>query len=174
VIFRVPVSRPQLRSRVYASEINRIPLADFSKRSSRKGAIGNVIDAEQRPGRAGGDRRGHPSSPLNPVVTTTFPETASITGRPSGVAVDVHGRGLLWSVEFADPSTGEPFVDPWSEPDADNPVGKVRDHAQDRGVLFGSGRPDTQVLVSPPLCIDEADVNEAIEALDRAVAAVFE
>lgn len=87
---------------------------------------------------------------------------------------DVHGRGLLWSVEFADPGTGEPFVDPWTEPDADNPVETVRDHAQERGVLFGSGRPDTQVLVSPPLCIDEADVDEAIEALDRGIEAVFE
>ena len=86
---------------------------------------------------------------------------------------DVHGRGFLWSVEFADPSTGEPFVDPFVESDADNPVSSVRDHAREQGVLLGSGRPDTQVLLSPPLCIDESDIDEAVEALDRSIATVF-
>jgi taurine--2-oxoglutarate transaminase len=86
---------------------------------------------------------------------------------------DVHGRGFLWSVEFADPDSGEPFVDPWTDPDADNPVAEVREYAQEQGVLFGSGRPDTQVLVSPPLCIDQGDIDEAITTLDGSITAVF-
>ena len=89
------------------------------------------------------------------------------------VVADVHGRGLLWSVEFADPETGEAFVDPRVDPDADNPVAAVRKEAADRGVLFGSGRPDTQILVSPPLCIDSADVDEAVDALRAGIEATF-
>ena len=87
--------------------------------------------------------------------------------------VHVHGRGLLWSVEFGDPETGEPLVDPRVEPDAENPVAHVRSVAQDHGVLFGSGRPDTQVLLSPPLCIDRADIDEAVDALEAGIEATF-
>jgi len=85
----------------------------------------------------------------------------------------VHGRGLLWSVEFGDPETGEPFVDPRVEPDAENPLAHVRSVTQDHGVLFGSGRPDTQVLLSPPLCIDRADIDEAVDALEAGIEATF-
>lgn len=85
----------------------------------------------------------------------------------------VHGRGFLWSVEFADPSSGEPFVDPWSEDAGENPVATVRAAAQDRSVLFGSGRPDTQIIVSPPLCIDETDIDEAVDVLRASIDAVF-
>jgi taurine--2-oxoglutarate transaminase len=85
----------------------------------------------------------------------------------------VHGRGLLWSVVFEDPETGEPFVDPRVEPDADNPVAKVRSVAKEHGVIFGGGRPDTQVLLSPPLCIDEADIDEAVDALRAGIEATF-
>ncbi|NHX35033.1 MULTISPECIES: aminotransferase family protein [Halolamina] len=90
-----------------------------------------------------------------------------------GAVADVHGRGLLWSVEFGDPETGEPFVDPRVERDADNPVEDVREVATDHGVLFGSGRPDTQVLCSPPLCIDRADIDEAVDALATGIEATF-
>ncbi|MEF8802016.1 MAG: aminotransferase class III-fold pyridoxal phosphate-dependent enzyme [Halolamina sp.] len=85
----------------------------------------------------------------------------------------VHGRGLLWSVEFGHPETGEPFVDTRVEPDADNPVGDVREVAQEHGVLFGGGRPDTQVLLSPPLCIDRSDIDEAVAALEAGIEATF-
>jgi taurine--2-oxoglutarate transaminase len=85
----------------------------------------------------------------------------------------VHGRGLLWSVEFRDPETGEPFVDPRVDPDGDNPVGEVISEAGDRGVLVGTGRPNFFLVVSPPLCIDEADVREAVDALDAAIESVF-
>ncbi|MFB6161684.1 MAG: aspartate aminotransferase family protein [Haloferacaceae archaeon] len=86
---------------------------------------------------------------------------------------DVRGRGLLWAVEFTDPATGEPFLDPWIEtdPDADNPVETVVEEAADRGLLVGSGRPPTQVLLAPPLCVDEADVEGAVETLDAAIEA---
>ena len=85
---------------------------------------------------------------------------------------DVHGRGFLWGVEFTDPATGDPYFDPRIE-DGDNPVAAVRREAADRGVLFGSGRPDIQLLVSPPLCIDESDIEEAAAVLDRSIDAVF-
>lgn len=89
------------------------------------------------------------------------------------VVGSVHGRGFLWSVEFTDPETGEAFFDPRVDT-GENPVAAVRAEAQERGVLFGGGRPDTQVLVSPPLCIDEADIDEAVAALDAGISAVFE
>ncbi|MFC7046783.1 aspartate aminotransferase family protein [Halobacteriaceae archaeon GCM10025711] len=85
---------------------------------------------------------------------------------------DVHGRGFLWSVEFADPATGDPFFDPRVDEGA-NPVAAVRAEAKQQGVLFGSGRPDTQVLVAPPLTVDEADIDEAVDALDAGIEAVF-
>ncbi|AGB31714.1 acetylornithine transaminase [Natrinema pellirubrum DSM 15624] len=85
----------------------------------------------------------------------------------------VHGRGFLWSVEFTDPETGEPFVDPRIE-DSENPVKQVREIAAENGVLFGSGRPDIQVLLSPPLCINSDKINKAISVLDSAINEIFE
>ncbi|MFC4439473.1 MULTISPECIES: aminotransferase family protein [Natrialbaceae] len=84
------------------------------------------------------------------------------------------GRGLLWSVVFADPKTGEPFVHPWVDDKADNPVADVRSEAQDRGALFGSGRPDVQIIVAPPLCVTREEIDEAIDALEASIEAVFE
>lgn len=92
-------------------------------------------------------------------------------------AVDhVRGRGFLWSVVFADPETGEPFVHPWAaetDDDTDNPVADVREAATDRGVIFGSGRPDIQTILSPPLCVDREEIDEAVDALDAAIEDVF-
>lgn len=86
---------------------------------------------------------------------------------------DVRGRGFLWAVEFADPETGDPFVDPWADEEGDNPVAEVRSVAKDRGVLFGSGRPDVQVIVAPPLCIDGDDIDEAVDVLEESIKKVF-
>ncbi|MFC4245980.1 aspartate aminotransferase family protein [Natribaculum luteum] len=84
----------------------------------------------------------------------------------------VHGRGFLWSVEFTDPETGEPFFDPRVD-DGENPAEHVRQIAKENGVLFGSGRPDLQVLLSPPLCIDGDQLEEAISVLDLAIGEIF-
>ena len=88
------------------------------------------------------------------------------------VVADVHGRGLLWGVEFADPETGEHFFDPRVD-DGDNPVAAVRSEAQDRGVLFGSSRPDVQLVLSPPLCITADEIEEAVDVLRESIDAVF-
>lgn len=85
----------------------------------------------------------------------------------------VRGRGLLWSVVFANPKTNEPFVHPWVDGNANNPVVDVRSEAQERGTLFGSGRPDTQVIVAPPLCVTRSEIDEAVNALEAAITAVF-
>ena len=90
------------------------------------------------------------------------------------VVGDVRGRGFLWAVEFTDPETGEPFYDPWvDDDDADNPVETVHDVAQSEGVLLGMGRPGFQLMLSPPFCIDEDDVETAVSALDRGIEAAF-
>jgi taurine--2-oxoglutarate transaminase len=86
---------------------------------------------------------------------------------------DVRGRGLLWAVEFTDPETDEPFHHPWVE-SGDNPVDDVIDEAERRGVLVGGGRPRTQLIVSPPLPVTDDQIDTAVDALDAAVAAVFE
>jgi taurine--2-oxoglutarate transaminase len=86
---------------------------------------------------------------------------------------DVRGRGLLWAVEFTDPETGEPYHHPWIE-SGDNPVDDVIDEAEARGVLLGGGRPRTQVLVAPPLPVTDDEVDEAVDALDAAITAVFD
>lgn len=86
----------------------------------------------------------------------------------------VRGRGLLWSVVFADPDTGEPFVHPWIVDAADNPVSAVRDRAESDGVLFGSGRPDVQVVIAPPLCVSREDIDRAVDVLETSIGAVFD
>ncbi|WP_435177196.1 aspartate aminotransferase family protein [Halorussus sp. AFM4] len=86
---------------------------------------------------------------------------------------DVRGRGFLWAVEFADPETGEPFVDPWAGDEGDNPVTEVVDVAAENGLLVGGGRPGFQLIVAPPLCAGEDDVREAVGALDDAIGEVF-
>ncbi|WP_336362676.1 aminotransferase family protein [Halalkalicoccus salilacus] len=86
---------------------------------------------------------------------------------------DVRGRGFLWGVEFADPETGEPFVDPWVEPEADNPVRAVIAEASNRGTLIGAGRPATQVICAPPLCADPTAIEEGVDALSASIDAVF-
>jgi taurine--2-oxoglutarate transaminase len=42
------------------------------------------------------------------------------------------------------------------------------------GVLVGSGRPDIQNIISPPLCIDEADLKHGVSVLDDAIEATFD
>jgi len=85
---------------------------------------------------------------------------------------DVRGRGLLWAVEFTDPETGEPYLDPWVE-SGDNPVDDVIDAARERGVLLGGGRPRTQIIVCPPLPVTDAEIDRAVDALDAAIGSVF-
>ena len=97
----------------------------------------------------------------------------------------VRGRGFLWSVVFADPDTGEPFVDPWvrsgdegegqggGEGDVGNPVAAVREEAAERGVLVGAGRPDVQFIVAPPLCATRSEIDEAADVLDESIELVF-
>jgi taurine---2-oxoglutarate transaminase len=88
------------------------------------------------------------------------------------VVSSVHGRGLLWGVEFADPSTGMPFVDPRVE-DAPNLVKKTVKQAAERGALFGLGRPGIQLVVAPPLCVDTAEIDEAVDTLEAAIDSTF-
>lgn len=88
------------------------------------------------------------------------------------VVGDVHGRGFLWSVEYQVPETGEPPFDPRVDEGA-NPSATVREVAKDHGTLFGSGRPDFQTIISPPLCIDERDIHDAVAALDAGIDAAF-
>jgi taurine--2-oxoglutarate transaminase len=86
---------------------------------------------------------------------------------------DVRGRGLLWAIEFTDPETGEPFVDPRTSA-AENPVGSVIEHAEEAGVFIGAGRPPIQIMVAPPLVVDEADIDRGINAIQAAISAVFD
>jgi taurine--2-oxoglutarate transaminase len=88
------------------------------------------------------------------------------------VVSDVHGRGYLWGVEFADPSTGEPFVDPRVS-DEDNPVDEVIEKTMDNHVIVGSGRPTIQMILSPPLTADADAISEAVDAIDAAIAETF-
>lgn len=90
------------------------------------------------------------------------------------VVNDVRGRGFLWTIEFRNPETNEPFVDPRVEKDADNPVDTVIHEAQQRNVLLGSGRPGTQLCLAPPLLVEEPEIDRAVEVLDQSIQAVFE
>jgi len=98
-----------------------------------------------------------------------------LTDLESHAAVDeVRGRGFHWSVTFADPETGEPFHHPWvSDDQEDNPVEEVREIAMEEGVMFGSGRPDIQIICSPPFTTDTDDIDHAVDVLDDAISRVF-
>jgi len=84
----------------------------------------------------------------------------------------IHGRGFHRGVEFADSETGDPLFHPWVE-SGDNPVDEVIATCREHGVLIGGGRPRTQVILSPPLITDPADLHEGIDVLDEAIEAVF-
>ncbi|MFC7157190.1 aspartate aminotransferase family protein [Halomarina halobia] len=86
---------------------------------------------------------------------------------------DVRGRGFHWAVEFADPDTGEPVFDPRIE-HGHNPVDDIVAVAREEGVLIGGGRPSIQVTLSPPFCVDERDIENAVAALDAGITEVFE
>ena len=88
------------------------------------------------------------------------------------VVGDVRGRGFLWAVEFTDPDTGEPFFDTRVD-EGENPVKDVLAAAKADGALFGSGRPAFQVMVAPPLCTTEAEIERAAAILDEAISAAF-
>jgi taurine--2-oxoglutarate transaminase len=88
------------------------------------------------------------------------------------VVGDVRGRGFHWAVEFADPETGEPIVDPRVE-EGHNPVTDVVAGMQEKGILIGGGRPMIQISLSPPFCIDEDDIDRTVSALDETIAEVF-
>ncbi|WP_254533542.1 aspartate aminotransferase family protein [Natrinema gelatinilyticum] len=100
-------------------------------------------------------------------------ELASLQANHDVIA-DVRGRGLLWGIVVKDPETGKPFTNSWVDDEEENPVADVADAAREMGLLIAVGRPDYQLLLSPPLCIDESDVADAIEILDDAFATVFE
>ena len=86
---------------------------------------------------------------------------------------DVRGRGFLWGVEFTDPATGEPFFDPYAKEEGHNPVADVVTEARERGVIVGKGRPLIHLNLAPPFVVDEADIEEALDAFDAAIGAVF-
>ena len=85
---------------------------------------------------------------------------------------DVRGRGFLWTIEFADPDTGEPFYDPRVD-DGENPVSDVLEIAHEQGVIFGGGRPSFQIMITPPLIADRDDLEQALDVLDGAIDDVF-
>lgn len=105
---------------------------------------------------------------LTPVLDRRLEELAAT----HDAVETVRGRGFLRSVVFADPETGDPFVHPWTN-DGDNPVAAAREAAADRGVLFGSGRPDVQTLIAPPFCVSRAEIERGIDALDGAIEETF-
>ncbi len=93
--------------------------------------------------------------------------------RTHDVVGDVRGRGFFWAVEFTEPSSGEPFVDPRVEKNAANPVDDVLQEAQEQGVLLGSGRPGTMICLAPPLMVGQAEIDHAVDVIDDAISSVF-
>ncbi|WP_135305101.1 aminotransferase family protein [Haloarcula amylovorans] len=86
----------------------------------------------------------------------------------------VRGRGFHWSIVVENPETGDPFKNSWvSDEDTDNPLNDITEFAEDEGLLVGMGRPDYQLIASPPLCVDESEIREAVSILDEAFETVF-
>jgi alanine-glyoxylate transaminase/(R)-3-amino-2-methylpropionate-pyruvate transaminase len=77
---------------------------------------------------------------------------------------DVRGMGLMIGVELVrDRATREP---------AKSETLDVLEHCREMGVLIGKGGLDGNVLrIKPPMCITAADVDYAVDVLDRALTA---
>jgi 4-aminobutyrate aminotransferase len=80
---------------------------------------------------------------------------------------DVRGKGLMQGMEFvADRTTKEP---------APRAVGQLFEETRERGLLIGKGGLYGNVIrISPPLTASAEQVDEALEILDHALAAVHE
>lgn len=105
-------------------------------------------------------------------LAPTLQSRLEALAREHAVVGDVRGRGFLWSVEFTDPATDEPFVDPRVD-DGPNPVKDVVAAAKENGVICTTGRPGFQILLAPPFCITDAEIDDFIEAFDAAITSVF-
>src|SRR5207245_9433195 len=90
-----------------------------------------------------------------PNVGALLLERLRASARRHAVIVDVRGLGLMLAVELS--VEAAPVVDPCRE----------------RGLLVNAVTPNALRLV-PPLIITPADVDEAVEILDVALAAVAE
>ena len=77
---------------------------------------------------------------------------------------DVRGKGLLVAMELVrDRVTKEPAPDI---------TARLLQHAKDRGLIVGKGGLHQNVIrICPPLIIDRANVDEAVQILDEALAA---
>jgi 4-aminobutyrate aminotransferase-like enzyme len=76
---------------------------------------------------------------------------------------EVRGEGLLLAVEFARGGrTREPF------PAGTRFGARVHQAARRNGLLIREG--ESFVVVAPPLVVSEAEVDETVERLDRAIA----
>ncbi len=95
---------------------------------------------------------------LEPIVDRALGELAA--SHPGVRRVD--GDGLHWTVELHG-------VD-WRTWHADSPVSpiatRVADRAAERGALFGTSGEPSSLFISPPLIIDEKELEELFEALD--------
>lgn len=78
---------------------------------------------------------------------------------------DVRGRGLMVACEFTDPETGKP------DPET---MGKVLRRAlkHEKLILLSCGAYANAIRWIPPLVIDEAQVDDALDRFERALAAV--
>lgn len=108
---------------------------------------------------------------LAPTLETRLEELASNHEEIS----EIRGRGFHWSIVVENPETGEPYKNSWVDgDDVENPVEDVSEAAKERGLLVGTGRPDYQLIVCPPLCADAGQISEAVDTLDSAFSAVFD
>jgi phenylacetate-CoA ligase len=78
--------------------------------------------------------------------------------------LDVRGTGLMWGIELADPSTGEPRGDL---------ARAVQRHCLDRGLILETGgRAGAVVRLLPPLVVTEELLDTALDIIEDALAAV--
>jgi len=80
---------------------------------------------------------------------------------------DVRGKGLMQGIEFV--------LDRKSKEPAPQAVGQLFEESRVRGLLIGKGGLYGNVIrIAPPLTASAEQIDEAIEILDHALAAVHE
>lgn len=86
---------------------------------------------------------------------------------------DIHGRGFLWGIDIVDPDSSDPFISHGYEKNNET-VESLFACIIEQGLLVTSGRPKNRIILAPPFCIGDEEINDAIAALDTALTTTFD
>ena len=75
---------------------------------------------------------------------------------------DVRGKGLMVAIELVE--------DRQTKVPAKEHTTNVLEAAKDYGLLIGKGSLDGNIIITPPMCVNEADIDFIVDVLDYSLA----